>query len=177
MRSKSSGFTLIELLIVIVIIAILAALLLPAITEAIRAAKETQCLNNLGQIGRLAELYRKNFGGPNYLLPAQPSGGALNGRPWLDKIRTTVVDGGDWALFQCPLGGSATGITYLGPKKDVNKAGDYKMKQPIAGDPDGEHGSPTSTYGVNALTKGYQVVKLTNLTNVEGDAYTNLVQQ
>ena len=176
MSSKSKGFTLIELLIVIVIIAILAALLLPAITEAIRAAKETQCINNLAQIGRLSELYRKNFGGPNYLLPANVAGGALNGRPWLDRIRNTVVDNADIALFQCPLAGSGGSITYLGPKKDVNKASDYRMKSPVAGDPDGEHGSPVGTYGINALTKGYQVVKLTNLSAVEGFAYTDWVQ-
>ena len=169
------GFTLIELLIVIVIIAILAALLLPAITEAIRAAKETQCLNNLGQIGRLAEMYRKNFGGMKYMLPAQPDGSPATGRAWLDLIRTTVVDGQDYALFQCPLAGPSSGITYHGPKLDVNKSSAYRMKQPIVGDPDGEHGSPTTTFGINALTKAYQVVKLTNLTNVEGDTYSNLV--
>jgi len=169
------GFTLIELLIVIVIIAILAALLLPAITEAIRAAKETQCLNNLGQIGRLAELYRKNFGGLKYMLPAQGDGSPLTGRPWLDLIRTTVVDNADMALFRCPLAGTSGGITYLGPKLDVNKASAYRMKQPIGGDPDGEHGSPTSEFGINALTKGYQVIKLTNLTSIEGETYANLV--
>ncbi|MEO1999799.1 MAG: DUF1559 domain-containing protein [Planctomycetaceae bacterium] len=45
------GFTLIELLVVIAIIAILIALLLPAVQQARESARQTQCQNNLKQIG------------------------------------------------------------------------------------------------------------------------------
>lgn len=51
MKSKGQAFTLIELLVVIAIIAILAAILFPVFASAKEAAKKTQCLSNVKQIG------------------------------------------------------------------------------------------------------------------------------
>jgi len=57
LSQRRRGFTLIELLVVIAIIAILAAILFPVFAQAKAAAKKTQSISNLKQLGTAVNIY------------------------------------------------------------------------------------------------------------------------
>jgi len=85
MTKNRKGFTLIELLVVIAIIAVLIALLLPAVQSAREAARRSQCVNNLKQIG----LAIHNYHSVNDALPPGGevrSGGTVAGYPSLGWV-------------------------------------------------------------------------------------------
>lgn len=102
---RRNAFTLIELLVVIAIIAILAAILFPVFAQAKKAAKKTDCLSNVKQLGLALTMY-----GNDYDDTSPSNGEGLNPTPWggwQALTPWTGLNGGVWGYgggANAPLG-------------------------------------------------------------------------
>jgi prepilin-type N-terminal cleavage/methylation domain-containing protein len=105
------GFTLVELLVVIAIIGILVALLLPAVQAAREAARRTQCLNNVTQLGLACQSYEFHFetlppgvtddAGP---IRSEPQGKHVS---WIVKLLPYMEENPLWRMFDQSAGAYA----------------------------------------------------------------------
>lgn len=110
--ASNHGFTLVELLVVIAVIGILIALLLPAIQAAREAARRTDCLNRMKQLGLSLQLHHdalKCFSCPE--ATAGPSGlefgpaPQIQLLPYLEEptVRAAYQDNLHWNLQSASL--------------------------------------------------------------------------
>lgn len=99
MQTKKRGFTLVELLVVIAIIGILIGMLLPAVQSVREAARRTQCLNNMKQLG----LACHNFASAQSRFPPGCNWDTGSGDM---KRNDEILSGGErvaWSVFLLPF--------------------------------------------------------------------------
>jgi prepilin-type N-terminal cleavage/methylation domain-containing protein/prepilin-type processing-associated H-X9-DG protein len=115
---SSNGFTLVELLVVIAIIGILVALLLPAIQAAREAARRSQCLNNLKQIGLACQNYAdaKKALPPGYTAGTNPD---------------STAPGWGWATYLLPYFEETLLYQQLDLAKPVETQADIQTMLPV----------------------------------------------
>jgi type II secretory pathway pseudopilin PulG len=96
---------LVELLVVIAIIGVLVALLLPAVQAAREAARRSQCINNLRQLGLAMHAHHDTF----RVLPFARTGGRPQSISWAPLILPYIEQKNLLDLFTSPLSNGSGG--------------------------------------------------------------------
>ena len=97
------GFTLIELLVVIAIIAILAAIMLPALARSKMKARNAQCLNNLHEFGRAANIWANDHDSKYPWKVDITTGGSMGAGEWAENLRVLSKELVKLDLLVCPF--------------------------------------------------------------------------
>ena len=108
-------FTLIELLTVIAIIAILAGMMLPAIGRARVTAKQTECLNNMSQLGKAEAMFAVDHKQKITPSNALSQGSGDDGRYYTYPACLYTYMGKEKSAFKCPdddIEVSGDGVTF-----------------------------------------------------------------
>jgi len=166
---SAPGFTLIELLVVIAIIALLVALLLPAVQSAREAARRSQCVNNLKQIGLALANYEsaQKVLPPGYVTVVDPSGAELGpGWGWAAMILPQLEQAPLFASinFSTPIQQQTARLTTIGaflcPSDTVKSDWDVYQRDPS--------GKPTALIG-QVAPSNYVGVFGTSDPGIDGD--------
>ena len=181
-RTRCRGFTLIELLVVIAIIAVLIALLLPAVQAAREAARRTQCVNNLKQIGLALHNYHQTsdsfplgvslnmYSFPPAYYRAKNSWGAFGLMlPFLEQQAVFNSGNFNWGIEE----GGSSGVSVIN-----STAADTQISGFICpSDPLGGNGGSTSYAGNDRDTSNYfGCVGATTSLSVPAGVDTGLIQ-
>jgi len=163
MKHSSKAFTLIELLVVIAIIAILAAILFPVFAQAKEAAKKTQCLSNMKQIGTAMMMYLNDNEDVYPLAQRSPSMDEYSGTdytpvPWNYVVNPYVKNGDKTATVNTGKLEVAGGVWNCPSFPNQKQPRQYGINVHLAGD--------MSNYGYNDFGALYPSQAQTSINSV-----------